>query len=618
MKFLKQHILMISFSLMGSGFLFAQGDRCSSIQPFCAGTTQFIFPNSNAINGDVAIAESGPNYRCLETQPYPAWFYLQIENAGDLNFRISQSVGPDGGGGTLDVDFIAWGPFNEGDELCRGSALTASRIVGCSYSPAATEDLSINNAQSGQIYVVLITNYSELPGFIRLEQTNLNESSSGTTDCSIVNLLGDDIALCEDVPVNLTATNVIATRYEFYVLDVPTGNFVLLSNQVSPNFTVTTSGLYKVIAINDTTGLEFNDEVLVEYLENPIAVKPQDLIGCSDDATAIFDLFEVYDEITQDSQIEDVEFELNFYSNQSNFDDELPIENPSAFEAVNGQEVIATISYLNSGCVSNSVEFNLTIEPIPFIELEEESFFCLDINGNLQSAQSIGQDLGPDFIYNWNVPNDPDGDGVQNPILVFNEVTAASEFSVEIINKNTGCSKVFNTRINFSTAPSAISYSISGNYFETEYVITVSVSNLNGTASAYEYRLDEGPWQLQPDLVNVGPGPHTVSARDIYGCGSITSEIFSLIGFKRFFTPNGDGYNDTWNVINDSQVSISKVLIFDRYGKLLKQLDPRGGGWDGTFNGLAMPADDYWFVVGVKDANTGVTSEFSGHFTLKM
>lgn len=618
MKFLKQHILIILFSIMGSGFLFAQGDRCSSIRPFCAGTSQFVFPNSNAANGDVAIAESGPDYRCLETQPYPAWFYLQIEDTGNLNFRISQTVNSDGTGGTLDVDFIAWGPFRDGDELCGASALSASSQVACSYSPSATEDFLINNARAGQIYVVLITNYSEASGFIRLEQTNLDQTNSGTTDCSIVNILGDDITLCEDIPVKLTATNVDATRYEYYVFDNSSNNFVLLSDQTSPDFTVTSSGLYKVIAINDNTGLRLDDEVLIEYFENPIAVVPQDLIGCSNDATAIFDLFEVYDEITQDPQNLDLSFDLNFYSSQDNFDNNIIIENPSTFEAVDNQKIIATITYTTSGCVSNSVEFNLKIEAIPIIDLEEEMFFCLDLNGNLQSTQSIGQDLGPDFIYNWNVPNDPDGDGVQNPILVFNEVGSTSEFSVEIINKNTSCSKVFSTKIYYSSAPNDISYSISGNDFEDGYVVSVSANSGMEVSPAYEYRLDDGSWQLQSDFSNVKPGVHTVSARDIYGCGSLTSGSFRLIGYARFFTPNGDGYNDTWNVINDAQISIYKVLIYDRFGKLLKQLDPRGGGWDGTFNGAAMPADDYWFVVDLRDKNTGETSEFSGHFTLKL
>ncbi|HSM62460.1 MAG TPA: T9SS type B sorting domain-containing protein, partial [Gillisia sp.] len=618
MKFLKQLIIIILFSIMGSGTLFAQGDRCSSIQPFCAGTSQFIFPNSNAPNGDVPIAESGPNYRCLNTQPYPAWFYLQIDNSGNLNFSISQTVNSDGTGGTLDVDFIAWGPFNEGDELCGSSALSSSRIVDCSYSPEASEDFTINNAKAGQVYVVLITNYSESRGFIRLEQTNLNQANSGTTDCSIVDILGDDIALCEDVPVILTATNVNATRYEYYVFDDSLNDFVLLSNQTSPDFTVTSSGLYRVKAINDNTGLGFNDEVLIEYFENPIAIVPQDLIGCSNGASAMFDLFEVYDEITQDPQNSGLSFDLNFYSSQANFDNDIVIENPTAFEAVNNQKIIATITYANSGCVSNSVEFNLKIEAIPEIDLEEELFFCLDINGDLQSTQSIGQDLGPGFIYNWNVPNDPDGDGVQNPILVFNEVAVTSEFSVEIINKNTGCSKVFSTNINYSSAPKDISYSISGNDFEDGYVVSVSTSDLNGTTPVYEYRLDAGPWQLQPDFSNVKPGVHTVSARDIYGCGSLTSDSFRLIGYSRFFTPNGDGYNDTWNVINDAQVSISKILIYDRFGKLLKQLDPRGRGWDGTYNGAAMPADDYWFLVYLRDKSTGVVSEFTGHFTLKL
>jgi gliding motility-associated-like protein len=37
--------------------------------------------------------------------------------------------------------------------------------------------------------------------------------------------------------------------------------------------------------------------------------------------------------------------------------------------------------------------------------------------------------------------------------------------------------------------------------------------------------------------------------------------------------------------------------VFDRYGKLLKQLYPNGPGWDGTYNGQPMPADDYWFYI---------------------
>ncbi len=598
--------------------MYAQGDRCSSIRPFCAGTSQFVFPNSNAFNGDVAVAESGPDYRCLDFQPYPAWFFLKIKDLGNLNFRISQTVNSDGSGGTLDVDFIAWGPFNEGDELCGASALTTSKIVGCSYSPSATEDFILNNASTGQIYVVLINNYSELPGFISLEQTNLGLSNAGTTDCSIINILGDDRALCEKIPVELMASNVDATRYEYYVFDDTINDFVLLSNQTSPNFTVTTTGRYKVIAINDNTGLGFDDEVLVEYFENPIATEPNDLLGCSNEATALFDLSQVYGEITEDSQNSNSSFVLNFYSDETNFANDIAIENPTSFEGEDEQKIIATITNERSGCVSNAVAFKLKIASIPEIELEAETIFCIDADGNLLNAETIGKDLGSEYIYNWNVANDPDGDGVQNPVLSFTEIPENPDISLEIINKQTGCSNNFNTKITYYSAPKNITFGISGNDFEDGYVVTVNANAASGTMPVYEYQLDNGSWQIQSNFNNVKPGLHTVSARDIFGCGMATSSAFRLIGYARFFTPNGDGFNDTWNVINDPQVSISKVLIYDRYGKLLKQLDPQGRGWDGTYNGEIMPADDYWFVVDLRDQNSGIVSEFTGHFTLKM
>lgn len=618
MKTLVHLVLFIFTSFSGVYQIYAQGDRCSSIQPFCAGTSQYVFPNSNASSGDLAVAEGGIDYRCLSRQPYPAWFYLQIEESGNLNFRISQTVNSDGSGGTLDVDFIAWGPFNEGDELCGGAALSPSRIVGCSYNPSATEEFIINNAVVGQIYVVLITNYSENPGFITLEQTNLDESNSGATDCSIVDILGDDLALCDSAPVKLTARNVDATRYEYYVFDENTNDFVLLSSQTSPEFTVTTTGRYKVFAINDITNLSFEDEVLIEYFQKPKAIKPNDLLGCSNENTALFDLSQVYDEITQDPQNSSSLFNLSFYSNDTNFANKIKIENPSSFEAVDQQEVLATITNQKSGCVSNAVSFNLKIASVPVIEIEEQTIFCVDDDGNLLNPESIGQDLGSEYIYNWNVDNDPDGDGVQNPIFTFTQIPVNPDISLEIINKQTGCSSNFNTKIASYSAPKNITFDISGNDFEDGYVVRVNAIATSGNVSIYEYQLDNGAWQQAPTFNKVKPGLHNVSARDIYGCGMATSEAFRLIGYSRFFTPNGDGFNDTWNVINDPEVSISKILIYDRYGKLIKQLDPLGKGWDGTYNGQVMPADDYWFVVDLKDQSTGTVSEYSGHFTLKL
>jgi gliding motility-associated-like protein len=84
------------------------------------------------------------------------------------------------------------------------------------------------------------------------------------------------------------------------------------------------------------------------------------------------------------------------------------------------------------------------------------------------------------------------------------------------------------------------------------------------------------------------------------------------IGFPKFFTPNGDGFNDTWQVqVNGQPQVIKDIFIFNRYGKLLKKLNSTYTGWDGTYNGKTLPSNDYWFSVSLEDGRV-----FKGHFSL--
>jgi gliding motility-associated-like protein len=147
-------------------------------------------------------------------------------------------------------------------------------------------------------------------------------------------------------------------------------------------------------------------------------------------------------------------------------------------------------------------------------------------------------------------------------------------------------------------------------------VITAEAIPGLGDDTTYEYRLDEGVWQENPVFRNLNPGYHTISVREINGCGITTSEEFYLVGYPRFFTPNSDGYNDTWNIENTAEIEILELYIFDRYGKLLKELSPGGQGWDGTYNGRSLPADDYWFKVEFEMLD-GTRDHFGANFTLK-
>ena len=132
----------------------------------------------------------------------------------------------------------------------------------------------------------------------------------------------------------------------------------------------------------------------------------------------------------------------------------------------------------------------------------------------------------------------------------------------------------------------------------------------------YEYALDDitGPYRDSNFFSNVPMGLHDVYVRDVNGCGILGPLSIAVLGIPQYFTPNSDGYNDTWNVKGVSQDFNyrSTIYIFDRYGKLLKQIGTTGSGWDGTYNGQPMPADDYWYSIFFEDGRSA-----KGHFSLK-
>lgn len=137
----------------------------------------------------------------------------------------------------------------------------------------------------------------------------------------------------------------------------------------------------------------------------------------------------------------------------------------------------------------------------------------------------------------------------------------------------------------------------------------------------YEFAINGGEFQDSPIFMDIPPGENTVIINDKNGCGITEPIPFVVFAYPKFFTPNGDGINDEWNVqgIDATSISDVSVFIFDRYGKLLKQLGV-ADTWDGTFNGSEMPSTDYWFKFEyVQDDETAalVAKTRRTHFTLK-
>lgn len=138
-------------------------------------------------------------------------------------------------------------------------------------------------------------------------------------------------------------------------------------------------------------------------------------------------------------------------------------------------------------------------------------------------------------------------------------------------------------------------------------MVTVLVSG----SGSYLYSIDNINFQSSNIFADLPAGVYTVYVKDDYGCGTADKE-FVLLDYPKFFTPNGDGYNDTWHVQFSSYESNLSVDIFDRFTNFVARIKAGDSGWDGTYNGHELPSTDYWFVIERQDG-----SIYKGHFSLK-
>ncbi|WP_291137196.1 T9SS type B sorting domain-containing protein [Flavobacterium sp. UBA7663] len=152
-----------------------------------------------------------------------------------------------------------------------------------------------------------------------------------------------------------------------------------------------------------------------------------------------------------------------------------------------------------------------------------------------------------------------------------------------------------------------------------ESLSDLSISTFNNTVivnvvssnNMLLYQLDNGNFQYSNIFENVSFGCHTIKVTDLYGCTELSSSVF-IFDYPKFFTPNNDGYNDYWNIVIEN--TDANLYIFDRYGKLLKEINQNEIGWDGTCNGNKLPSTDYWFVLEYDEC--GVRKTFKSHFGL--
>ena len=308
---------------------------------------------------------------------------------------------------------------------------------------------------------------------------------------------------------------------------------------------------------------------------------------------------------------------VTYYESQANaLAESNPIDttDPDGYRNItpNLQQIWVRIdSNVNNDCVGLGQYVDLKVNPLPNFDIIDFKTLCVQPGTGIGNFAIDATPTTPgNYTYTW-TPTNPNTIGGQENAVFNASVTGV--YKVIVKNNVTNCEKEDQTELFISSAPESVEVQLVSEIFASG-LSTIQAIVVGGFGT-YEYSLNQVDWQTSPVFTNLENNIYVIYARDINGCGEKNSNPITTISYPNYFTPNADGYNDTWNIKGLTTEFDAKIYIFDRYGKLLKQIDAYGNGWDGKFNGQEVPSTDYWFKIEYKE--DGVQKEFKSHFSLK-
>lgn len=422
-----------------------------------------------------------------------------------------------------------------------------------------------------------------------------------------------------------------ATEYDVTYYESLADATLAVNSLTSPYLNTSNPQTIYVNVTNTNTGcqntaIEFN----LEVLEAAQATSPTDPYTICDDNvetdndptndSVLFDLS------TQDAFVlngqDPANYLVRYFASQNDADLD-QFELPNFYEnTVNPQVIFARVdnntqiidntgTLVDSSVCYETAPLILKVNPLPYIDIDDEYVMCVNTNGTeVLGPLEITTGLSDsDYTFIW---RDDSGTIVETASSYV--PTEGGIYTLEVSDAllATQCAAPIEVFTVIESEPPTVTAVVTTQAFANTHIIEATATGIGD----YEYNIDQGPWQDTGTFVGVNPGERVVNVRDLNGCG-VGFAVVYVIDFPKYFTPNGDGYHDTWNIIGISNQLNAKIQIFDRYGKLLKEIRPSGDGWDGTYNGARLPSSDYWFVLSYNEPVTGAPTLLNAHFSLK-
>tara|TARA_R110000850_G_scaffold277113_1_gene422888 strand:- start:35846 stop:37828 length:1983 start_codon:yes stop_codon:yes gene_type:complete len=628
-----------------------------------AGTLGFtLIPNSNDINEDYDFWVFGPNsdcgnlgssIRCSTTNPLAANQHNNYTGMNASSTDISEGPGADGNSFVKQLDVLAGESYFIVIDRPVGSSpftlnWSGTATIANPFSTQSFDDfndvilcddgadnlepydfLGLSTSFLGSIIGYSVSyfasnqdaslNLNEITGLINVSQgTYFARIDHISSSCFIIkpievvfnSLLPLQVLGCDDTPDGVFSFD--TTNVESDLLNGLTGFDLTYSDQNNnslssplPNPFITSSQTINVTLTSNTsnpcaftTTIDFIINNKPQFFSVPSSLTTL----CNQNDPSQISEFAAFDTSSFQNTILGSQTGLLVeYYDENNVQLSSPLPNPFTTSTQN-----ITVKVINSNDLSCFITgvISLQVLSLPNIEINgQEMFVCnnlpnyyVNLNAGLNNVNQISN-----FTYQWYINNNIIS-GETGYALQVNEV---GSYSVTVTNSN-NCENTRTIVVNESDI--AVINNVIVNDFSDDNTLLIDATGIG----VYLYSLDNITYQTSNVFSHLIPGIYDIYVKDERGCGVVNKEI-NVLGAPKFFSPNGDGYNDFWNIKGvDARLNAKTVIrIFDRYGKLLTQINPLSYGWDGTYNKKTLPADDYWYTI---ELNNGRIVK--GHFSL--
>jgi gliding motility-associated-like protein len=349
----------------------------------------------------------------------------------------------------------------------------------------------------------------------------------------------------------------------------------------------------------------YEETEIVFIVDDTPNFNPIPTLKLCDDSDDIIDDNAIFDTQSIEKDILNGQTDIMFAYYDSN-GNALPSPLPPFFRTSSTSVRVELISTINNSCVSEGfVDFEVIENPS--FNLDSQAVLCLN-----EGSVDIGiRNPADDYSFVWEQIDDNNNVTVVGTTPAIT-ISKGGRYTITATGLGAlGCSTSKSIEV-FTSELAKLSENdiVIGGFSSTENTIEILVDNLG--VGDYEYALGDSRFQDEPYFTQVRPGMQTVSVRDKVGCG-VSSVQVGVVGYYKYFSPNNDGINDTWQILGLKTTfnSQSNVYIYDRYGRFLAQLSDADNSWDGLYQGQPLPADDYWFRLELEDGRV-----YTGHFSL--